>query len=71
MGKITNVKFTLKKYKLNKQFHIVGSIVSEATNIEVEITLDSGAKGYGEASPSFRVNGERVEALFQLENFVR
>ena len=71
MGKITNVKFTLKRYNLNKQFHIVGSIVSEATNIEVEITLDSGAKGYGEASPSFRVNGERVEALFQLENFVR
>ncbi|EIW00953.1 L-Ala-D/L-Glu epimerase [Thermoanaerobacter siderophilus] len=71
MGKIVDIKFTLKRYNFYKPFHIVGSISSEATNIEVEVTLDSGAKGYGEASPSFRVNGERVEALLQFENFVK
>ncbi|MDI6602406.1 MAG: L-Ala-D/L-Glu epimerase [Thermoanaerobacteraceae bacterium] len=71
MGKIVDIKFTLKSYNFHKPFHIVGSISSEATNIEVEVTLDSGAKGYGEASPSFRVNGERIEALLQFENFVK
>ncbi len=71
MGKIIDVKFTLKEYSYEKPFHIVGSISNGTTNIEVELTLDNGAKGYGEASPSFRVNGEKVEALFEMQNFIR
>jgi len=71
MGKIVDLKFTLKHYDFDKPFHIVGRISSSTTNIEVEITLDSGAKGYGEASPSFRVNGERVESLFPLKDFIK
>jgi L-alanine-DL-glutamate epimerase-like enolase superfamily enzyme len=71
MGRIVDVKFTLKEYKYDKPFHIVGEILSGITNIEIELILDSGARGYGEASPSFRVNGEKVEALFAMQNFVR
>ena len=71
MGKIVDVKFTLKEYRYDKPFHIVGSISSSTTNLEVELTLDSGAKGYGEASPSFRVNGEKIEMLFAMKDFVR
>ena len=71
MGKIVDVKFILKEYRYDKPFHIVGSISSGTTNIEIELILDSGARGYGEASPSFRVNGEKVEVLFEMRNFVR
>lgn len=71
MGKIVDVKFILKEYRYDKPFHIVGSISSGTTNIEIELILDSGARGYGEASPSFRVNGEKVEVLFEMQNFVR
>ncbi|PLV57134.1 L-Ala-D/L-Glu epimerase [Thermotoga sp. SG1] len=71
MSKIVDVKFTLRRYEYEKPFHITGSISSESRNVEVEITLESGIKGYGEASPSFRVNGERVEALLAIENVVK
>lgn len=71
MSKIANVKFDLKYYEYDKPFHITGSISSETKNVEVEVTLESGAKGYGEAAPSFRVNGEKVEMIGALEPFVR
>ncbi|AJG40799.1 L-alanine-DL-glutamate epimerase [Thermotoga sp. RQ7] len=71
MSKIVDVKFTLRRYEYEKPFHITGSISSESRNVEVEITLESGIRGYGEASPSFRVNGERVEALLAVENVVK
>jgi len=59
MSKIVNVKFDVKQYKYEKPFHITGSISSETKNVEVEVILESGAKGCGEAAPSFRVNGEK------------
>ena len=71
MSKIKNVSFELKKYEYFKPFHITGSISSFSNNIEVVIELESGAKGYGEASPSFRVNGEKTEALINLESSVK
>lgn len=71
MGKIVDARFTLKEYQYEKPFHIVGSISTGTVNIEVELVLDSGAKGLGEASPSYRVNGEKVEALFQMQNFIK
>lgn len=71
MGKIVDVKFSLKKYNYERPFHIVGSISPGTVNIEVELVLDNGAKGFGEASPSYRVNGEKVEALFQMQNFIK
>lgn len=71
MSKIANVKFNVKYYEYDKPFHITGSISSETRNVEVEVTLESGAKGYGEAAPSFRVNGEKVEMIAALESFLR
>ncbi|MBO8161050.1 MAG: dipeptide epimerase [Thermosipho sp. (in: Bacteria)] len=70
MGKIKSVRFKLNTFEYEKPFHITGSISTKTTNIEVVVELDNGAIGYGEASPSFRVNGEKVEALFALEQTV-
>ncbi|HBJ81020.1 enolase C-terminal domain-like protein, partial [Pseudothermotoga sp.] len=71
MSKIIDVKFNLKYFQYEKPFHITGSVSSETKNVEVEIVTDSGIKGIGEASPSFRVNGEKVEMLMSLENIVK
>lgn len=71
MSKIKNIEFSLKTYEYEKPFHITGSIASYATNIEVKITLENGIQGYGEASPSFRVNGEKPEMIMALEDFVK
>lgn len=71
MSKIVDVKFSLKTYEYFKPFHITGSVSSESRNVEVELVLESGVRGFGEASPSFRVNGERVESILALEHFVR
>ncbi|MGB9821326.1 MAG: L-Ala-D/L-Glu epimerase [Pseudothermotoga sp.] len=71
MSKISDVEFSLKTYQYEKPFHITGSIASTATNIEVKITTQSGACGYGEASPSFRVNGEKPEMIMAVESFVK
>ncbi len=71
MSKILDIKFYLKTYEYEKPFHITGSIATTSTVVEVELITESGAKGYGEASPSFRVNGEKPEMIISLENFVK
>lgn len=71
MSKIVKITFEKKRYDYFKPFHITGSIADFSENIEICIELDSGAKGYGEASSSFRVNGERVETLTALEPVVK
>lgn len=71
MSKIKDLRLTLKRYSYYKPFHITGSISSEANNVEVEVILDDGVIGRGEASPSFRVNGEKPEILLAMENFLR
>lgn len=71
MSQIVEVKFSLRRYEYEKPFHITGSISTEARNIEVQIVVKSGAQGFGEASPSFRVNGEKPEMIMALEGFVR
>ncbi len=70
MAKIKNVKFEKVEFNYYKPFHITGSISSASTNVRVFIETDTGVTGLGEASPSFRVNGEKVEALMALENFI-
>jgi L-alanine-DL-glutamate epimerase-like enolase superfamily enzyme len=70
MSKIRKVSFKLNTFKYYKPFHITNSIADESKNIEVIVELEGGVKGFGEASPSFRVNGERIEALMALEPFV-
>ena len=71
MGKIKDVRLILKKYTYRKPFHITGSVSTEANNVDVELLLDSGIVARGEASPSFRVNGEKVEMLLTMEDFLR
>jgi L-alanine-DL-glutamate epimerase-like enolase superfamily enzyme len=71
MQKIKDIKFIFKKYKYEKPFHITGGISDESTNIEVVITCENGIEGFGEASPSFRVNGEKPEMIISLQDFVK
>jgi len=71
LGKIKDVRLILKKYTYRKPFHITGSVSTEANNVDVELLLDSGIVVRGEASPSFRVNGEKVEMLLSMESFLK
>ncbi|MEJ5256934.1 MAG: L-Ala-D/L-Glu epimerase [Fervidobacterium sp.] len=70
MGKIKSVKFILNRFEYVKPFHITNNVSYDTQNIEVVVELDNGIKGYGEASPSFRVNGEKVSALMGFESVV-
>ena len=71
MSTIENVSFEMKYYEYVKPFHITSSISSSATNIEVTIITRDGIVGKGEISPSFRVNGEKAEALIGMEKYVQ
>jgi len=71
MSKIVDIVLEKKEYVYTKPFHIAHNISTSVVNIEVSVILDSGAKGFGEASPSFRVNGERYETLIHLKDFVK
>ncbi|MGC8704355.1 MAG: L-Ala-D/L-Glu epimerase [Athalassotoga sp.] len=71
MMKISDVKFELKRYEYYETFHITGSSRNVAENIEVKVFLDDGTEGIGEASPSYRVNGEIISSLFSLESTVK
>lgn len=71
MPEIIDIKFSTKIYKYEKPFHITGGISEQSTNIEVDVLTDNGIKGKAEASPSFRVNGEKPEMLISLEDFAR
>uniref|UniRef100_A0A7V4CNW3 Dipeptide epimerase n=2 Tax=Fervidobacterium pennivorans TaxID=93466 RepID=A0A7V4CNW3_FERPE len=70
MGKIKSVKFKLNRFEYVKPFHITNNISYDTQNIEVIIELENGIIGRGEASPSFRVNGEKIQALLGLEPVV-
>jgi L-alanine-DL-glutamate epimerase-like enolase superfamily enzyme len=69
--KISDVKFEVKRYEYHETFHITGSSRNIAENIEVKLFLDDGTTGMGEASPSYRVNGEIVSSLVTLESNVK
>ncbi|HAA86554.1 MAG TPA: hypothetical protein DCE14_09460 [Kosmotogaceae bacterium] len=66
--KIVDLQFEESVYTYIKPFHIANNIASEKTNITVSLVTDSGITGRGEASPSFRVNGECVPALMALRS---
>jgi L-alanine-DL-glutamate epimerase-like enolase superfamily enzyme len=71
MSKIIDIIFKPTLYKYKKPFHITGSISYEAKNLEVIIKTESGVEGYGEVSPSWRVNGESIDIIIPLEKRVR
>lgn len=64
--KIVDLQFEESVYTYIKPFHIANNIALEKTNITVSLLTDSGITGKGEASPSFRVNGECIPALMAL-----
>ncbi|BAL80418.1 L-Ala-D/L-Glu epimerase [Caldisericum exile] len=70
MGKIKNISLKQITTKFKKPFHVTNSISTEAINIRVFTELESNVIGVGEASPSFRVNGEEINALLSMENFL-
>lgn len=67
MYRISDVKFEIKRYEYYETFHITGSSRNSVENIEIKLLLDDGTEGIGEASPSYRVNGEIVSSLVTLE----
>ncbi len=69
MSIIKKVEFLLKTYSYYKPFHIKGGISAQSTDIEVKIKCEDGTIGFGEASPSFRVNGEKPEMIMTMEDF--
>ena len=71
MHEIVNVTFELKTYEYIEPFRIANNVENKAHNVEVKVYLKDGAVGIGEASPSYRVNGERVSALLALEDDVK
>lgn len=70
MSKIKKVTFELKEYEFPEPFKITGAIHTKAENIEITVELESGATGIGEASYSYRVNGEMIASLLAMENNV-
>ncbi len=71
MYRISDVKLEVKRYEYYETFHITGSSRDSAENIEIKLLLDDGTEGFGEASPSYRVNGEVVSALVALEPTIK
>jgi len=67
MAHIQRVTFKLNEVFYQKPFHITNSVRSSSKVIEIALELDNGIIGRGEASPSFRVNGEIENALLGLE----
>lgn len=67
MSRIKNIEFYLREYKYLKPFHITNSITLDVRNIEVVVTTENGFKGFGEASPSFRVSGETYESVLSFK----
>lgn len=71
MNEIQNVTFELKRYDFFEPFRITGWVHNEAENVEVKVILKNGGIGRGEASPSYRVNGEKIPALMALQDDVK
>ncbi len=71
MYEIQDVVFELKRYKFFEPFRITGWVHNEAENVDVKVILKDGGIGRGEASPSYRVNGEKISALMALQSDVK
>lgn len=66
--KISDLRFSVKDWTFVKPFHIANSVSNSKENISVELRLNDGTVGLGEASPSFRVNGESVAGIVKLQD---
>lgn len=68
---IKNLELKLTKHAYKKAFHIAHSAKSTTENILVKLTYDNGIIGIGEASPSYRVNGEIASVLPNYEKPIK
>ncbi len=63
MSLIRGLEFITEEHKYKVPFHITNSVATSSKVITVNLHLDNGITGLGQASRSFRVNGEVYEAL--------
>ncbi|MEJ5273365.1 MAG: dipeptide epimerase, partial [Spirochaetota bacterium] len=61
-----NIEFIPQSYNYLKPFHINKSVRDKVTNIDIKVITDDGFCGYGQASPSLRVNGETPDIVLSL-----
>ncbi|MFW6381206.1 MAG: enolase C-terminal domain-like protein [Bacillota bacterium] len=64
MSKIQDLVFKEEEYKYNQPFHITNSVSTASRLITVKLHLKQGIVGLGQASLSFRVNGEVYQPLW-------
>jgi len=67
MSVIKNIEFVKEEYEYEVPFHITGQVSTSTKLITIRLHLDDGIVGLGQASRSFRVNGEVYEALWQYK----
>jgi len=60
---VANLFFSISTSAYRVPFHITNSVRSSSSMIDVRLELENGVVGLGQASPSFRVNGEQIRAL--------
>ena len=68
MSLIKDLQFKQEEFEYEVPFHITNSVATSSKVITVELMLDNGIVGLGQASRSFRVNGEVFEGLLKYRN---
>jgi len=65
MSMIKDLQFKQEEFEYEIPFHITNSVATTSKVITVELLLENGVVGLGQASRSFRVNGEVYEGLLK------
>ncbi len=68
MSLIKGLEFVSEEFDYYVPFHITGSVATSSKVITVRLILDNGIVGLGQASRSFRVNGEVFEGLMKYQH---
>lgn len=68
MSLIKNLQFKQEEFEYEVPFHITNSVATTSKVITVELSLDNGVVGLGQASRSFRVNGEVFDGLLKYRD---
>ncbi|MEA1883355.1 MAG: dipeptide epimerase [Thermotogota bacterium] len=68
MSVIKNLQFKSEEFEYEIPFHITNSVATSSKVITVELSLNNGIVGLGQASRSFRVNGEVFEGLLKYRD---
>src|SRR6056297_22446 len=68
MSVIKALQFKPEEFEYEVPFHITNSVATTSKVITVELSLDNGVVGLGQASRYFRVNGEVFEGLLKYKD---